>query len=175
MDEEYFLEYLDKNPDFSEKMTGFIHYDNEMTAGTKTMIALPIFYTGKPFTRNDTYGEYLDKIYSENNVITSAYQNKYNINIFSEELFFSNSIAEYVDNFVLTNQSVGINKTLLKKLYKVTLYRYLPMIFKPYFFFDTSEFYEINKNDEKYIINDPQFFVDLRNKGITTESKKRLL
>ena len=51
MDEAFFENYLNSNDNVKNNFDGFVQYDNALAAGARTIVALPIYYTGTPFLR----------------------------------------------------------------------------------------------------------------------------
>lgn len=173
MDEKYYEEFLTNNPDYIKELDGFTAYDNTLTGGSRTMMAMPIIFTGIPFTDYNSYTEYLEDAYSKDNILRTLNEKGYDVKVYSESLFFPLSSSEYVDNFTLTKNSVSSRTTLTKKLYKVTFYKYFPIVFKPFLLFDTSEFNKAIHTNKSYSVNDVKFYSDFLKNGISTNDSDK--
>ncbi len=155
LDETYYEEFLADHPDYPNDLNGFVHYGNTVAAGAKTMLAVPAMFTGRPFLREQLYSEYLSDIWSKENALSAMSKAGVDVRVYSETEFFSKETADYVQNFK-TGSLIGSHFTLAKKLYKLTLFKFAPHIFKKRFEMPTSEF-----NAAKgagYISDDAGFF-----------------
>lgn len=174
MDERFYEEFISNNPEYKDSLDGFVHYDNVLAGGARTMMAMPIIFTGQPYDEYDSYSEYVSAAFSKENIMSTLKKVNYDVRVYSEPLFFPIDIAEDVDNFATTNNVIKSKFILTKKLYKVTFYKYFPIVFKPFLWFDTSEFNQALSSSEEYSTNDIEFNKELTSNGIVTDNHKKV-
>ena len=173
LDEVYYQDYLTRHPDFETDNPGFVHYDNAMTGGARTMMAMPIFYTGIPYDRQDTYSQYVDEIFKQDNLLQKMNDAGYDVRVYSETLFFSDDTVDMVDNFEMVTNPVTSDYMLSRKLYKLTLFKFMPHFLKARFWMQTSEFEEAMKRDNTYEFNDIKFYQDYSQTHMTIDDSKK--
>ncbi len=170
MDERFYEKYLKEHPEFETNNDGFVHYDNAMTGGARTMLGMPIMLTGVPYEREESYSEYINKIYSDdNNVLAKMSEAGYDVKVYSETLFYSQDTEKYVSNFELVTRPVVSYYVLGKKLYKLSLFKFMPHFLKKRFWMETSEFESAMKAEDSYDFNDAIFYEKYKKRGITVD------
>ena len=167
LDEAYYADFLEAHPEFTQQLEGFTHYGNTLAAAARTIVALPAMLTGQPFKRESTFTEYLKETWSGENVLKEMNDAGVNVRVYSNASYFDDSCAAYVENFSADGQKIKSDWILTKKLYKMTLSRFLPHLLKKYVWFDTSEFNEAKKSGTYSTNNDPKFFKDYKKTGFT--------
>ena len=173
MDEVYYQDYLTRHPEFEAELPGFVHYDNAMTGGARTMMAMPIFFTGIPYDRQETYSGYIDEIYQKDNLIKRMYDAGYDVRIYSETLFYSNDTAKYVSNFDVVTDPITSESVLMRKLYKLSLFKFMPHFLKSRFWMQTSDFNQAMVRDNNYAFDDAKFYAKYSNTHMTVDSSKK--
>lgn len=167
VDEKYFKEFTEAYPEYTDELTGFVHYENTLASAARTMVALPSMLTGEPFRREMTYSQYLDQVYMADNPLLRMAENGTRVDIYSQTLYFSDQMTDYVDNFSKEKQKVGSYFTLLKKVYKLTMARFFPHLLKKYVWFDTAEFDQAKGGTSSYPENDVHFIRNFRSTGFS--------
>ena len=173
MDERYYGDYLSRHPEFEADNEGFVHYDNALTGGARTMMAMPILYTGIPYNRQDTYSDYIDEVFKQDNLLEKMSKAGYEVRIYSETLFFSNDTAEDVENFELIKDPVTSKYMLARKLYKLSLFKFMPHFLKSRFWMNTAEFEEAMKRENDYEFNDIKFYELFNQQKLTIDKSKK--
>ena len=158
MDEEYYQEYISEHPEYTSNLEGFIHYENTLAAGARTMIAVPAILTGRPYKKDDTYSSYLRKVWGDSNPLALLHERNYDVRCYLANNYFADCTADYIDNFDTGSNLVGSQTILAKKLYKLTFFTYFPHFLKPSFEMDTSEFDEAKVTDNRYTDGDVKFY-----------------
>ena len=175
MDEVYYKEFIDNHPEYVENLEGFVHYDNNVTAAARTIMAVPALLTGQPYLRQSTYSDYLETIWSKETPISILHDNGYNVGIYTSTGYYSKNAVQYIDNFELEEEGrVGSYWILAKKLYKLTLFTFMPHYAKPRFEIDTAEFHSAKPEDQFVVGDDIAFYNDYVKDGasISNEYKK---
>lgn len=167
MDEDYYEDYIKQHPDYIDGLNGFVLYSNTLASGSRTMVGVPSMFTGKPFRRENTYSEYLDKVWGEKNSISVLVDNGYTASVYADPMTYSSKAADYVDNFVLDGPEASSHKTLLKKIYKMDLFKFSPHLLKKKFWFNTSDFNEARDNGDTYSVYDPYFYSAFKEEGFS--------
>ena len=172
MDERYYQEYLKKNPEYTKQLEGFVHYGNTLSSGARTTIAVPSMMTGIPYHRQSLYSEYIRDVYNRPNVLSVLDDDGYTVSVYSETTLFPVEASEFVTNFSDNGQEVGSYKILMKKLYKLDLFKFLPHFMKKYVWFDTQEFDSAKVMYESFRPNDAKFYRDFKKNGFTVNDQK---
>lgn len=172
MDNQYFNDYMSRNPTFFDNYEGFVNYDNALASGARTLVAVPSMLTGTPYLREETYSDYTKKIWNEQNVLSELNRANYDVRVFSENNFFSSATCKYVKNFYPAKQVVGSYSILAKKLYKLTAYRFSPTLIKQRFWITTEEFEEAKEEANAFPVgSDDKFYNSLLNSGISVNKE----
>ena len=169
LDEAYYRDFLKENPEYEQQLDGFVHFSNTLASGARTTVGVPAMFTGIPFIRMESYNQYKEKVWGQANGLSLLHDSGYDVRVFSENVLFSEGCVDYVENFTREQAKVGSWVVLLKKLYKLDLYKFMPHYLKRFFLIDTADFDEAMAADELYVINDPKFWADYRKSGITLE------
>ena len=169
LDQKYYDEFIESNPQYKETLGGFTEYNNTVTAGARTILAMPAMFTGKPFMHDETYTEYLNKIWAEENALSLLTQKGTDVRVFTETTYFSKDCADFVANFE-TDGSSGSTRILAVKLYKLAVYKFAPHLAKRYFYMNTSEFNDAKNAVDRFKVNDAKFIAKYRDEGITVNS-----
>ena len=172
MDEEYYKEFIDLHPEYTQQLTGFVHYGNTLAAAARTIVALPAMLTGVPFRREGTFTEYLKEAWGGENALKAMYDDGINVRVYSNANYYDDSCAAYVENFSTEGAKPASDWILSKKIYKMTLSRFLPHLLKKYVWFNTAEFEEAKAGNNRYSTNnDPKFFREYQETGFSYSDK----
>ena len=166
MDEEYYADFLKNTPEYTEKLNGFVHYGNTLASGARTPIAVPSMFTGIPFIRSETYAEYKDRVWSDENCLSRLNDAGYDVRVYSESVLFSDVCADYIHNFEKNKPKIGSWPVLQRQMYKMVLYRFMPHYLKRFFLIDTADF-DAAMDTRDYVIKDYEMIRDYRKNGLT--------
>jgi len=167
MDERYYRKYVEMNPDFTDQLEGFTHYDNVLASGARTTIGFPSMFTGVPFIREGTYSEYKEKVWSENSPLKLLSEHGYDVRVFSETNLFSEAAEDYIANFSPDKAIIGSYKRFVFDTYKLTAARFFPHYLKKYVWMDTADFEELRGNKQDYNVKNTVFVQNFRDNGLT--------
>ncbi len=173
LDEIYWQQFISENPDYKDTLQGFTCYDNAMSSGARTPVAMPLILTGIPRTMSGTYAEYIDTIWKSQTVFADLDSAGYDTRLFTESKFVSQSAQDVVDNLEMSASSVGNSFGLIKKMYKLTLYKYSPHFLKWRFWMYTGDF-DKYKADREYTLDDAKLYKNYQDNGgftYTSENK----
>ena len=173
MDERYFTEFLAAHPEYAENLDGFVHYDNVLSSGARTIMAMPSMMTGVPYLRQTAYSEYIESIWSEETPFAAMNEAGYDVRCYTDSMFFGEGAVDCIQNLT-SSRHVGSYTILGLKLYKLTAFRFAPHLLKQNFWMDTGEFSAAlagstsDGDVEVYIENDAAFYRNyLENGGYT--------
>lgn len=172
MDEKFYKTFIETYPEYEEKLTGFVHYDNTVAAGSRTIVGVPAMFTGVPYTRQETYGEYLSTVWSKPNAFSALNSAGYEVDVYSQTVLFSTDTIDYIANFKSGGGEVGSMSVLAKKLYKMDLYKFFPHLLKSRFWYTTAELEDAKKVVNDFKCNDFKFYDSFLESGFTVNSNK---
>ena len=171
MDDEYFESFIGTHPDYVENLDGFVHYDNMLASGARTIEAVPSMLTGVPFIRQTTYSSYIESVWTDDTPLAAMDEAGYDVRCYTNSMYFGPEAGTYIHNIISSRQKVGSFATLGKKLYKLTSFRFAPHLLKQRFWMDTAEFNDAiaqkaeNATGNTYVVNDAAFFRNYLSNG----------
>ena len=167
MDGAFLQDMMERHPEYADRLQGFTNYTNALAAGARTPVAMPLLFTGIPRTEPGAYADYRDSAWKDPVLFTNMRSNGFGIHLFTQPRYISPTADEYIDNLSMSSSIVGDYTGLTKKMYKLTLYKYVPHFLKWRFWMDTADFDKYQKQD-KYVVNDSKFYQSyLKHKGFT--------
>lgn len=173
LDEAYYQQFIDENPEYKEVLSGFTQYTNAMASGARTPVAMPLIMTGIPRTVSGTYADYTEYAWSEQTGLKSLKDAGYDTRVYTESQFISASAQDTLDNLEMSTSSVGNYVGLTKKMYKLTLYKYVPHFLKWRFWMYTGDF-DKYLSDKEYVIDDAALYQNYQdNDGFTYTDQEK--
>ena len=167
MDESYYRDFLEENPEYTENLEGFVHYGNTLASGARTPVAVPSMFTGEPFRQTESYTDYKSRVWGRENSLTALHDAGYDIGFYSETVLFSPECGDYCSNIMTGTVPIGSWTSLIKNLYKMDLYKFMPHYLKRFFLIDTANFDEAIDSRGNYVIRDTEFYSDYRTQGFS--------
>lgn len=167
---------LAKHPDMLDEFTGFTLFENSAGAMIPTSHAIPFLLTGERLQEDETYNHYIDTRYTRSSFIEDIADRNYSISLYADCIYSGKS--EFGD------KTTNIHKTdmlpldvtgAIKMLSQVALYRDLPWICKPSFWYYTDDISNavIDTSDgvddslRPYALDDAQYYRDLQKNGLS--------
>lgn len=173
MDESYFQQFLTEKPEYKDVFTGFTQYTNALAAGARTQVAMPLILSGIPRIQSGTYTDYISSMWKEQTTFTDFQQAGYDVRLYTENHFITSDAETVVDNLDYAKSSVEDYAGLTKKMYKLTLYKYVPHFLKARFWMYTGEFDQYKKSNE-YVVDDAKLFANYKaNNGFTYTDQEK--
>lgn len=170
VDTEEFLPVLKDHPERFESFTGFTLYPDSVGSLIPTTHAIPYLLTGEFPREDDTYDQYMDEIYTRSDYLKDINDAGYSVGIYSDTVGDYYQIADETINIQPVKQPGEVDKSAISttmktalELWKCTLYRDMPWILKPLFWYHTTEINAVMKEDlqqdgetvkEAYVIDD---------------------
>ena len=172
MDQLFYDEFIAENPDYTEELEGFINFSNTSASGYRTIIAMPSMLTGEPYLMKEPYTEYLDRVWSKDSALSLLHDGGYKVKIYAGTAVYTKEAIRFVDNFGSEEGEVSSYKKLLKKVYKLDLFKFAPHYMKKRFWLAPGELEAAQKMTDRYVTNDPQFFMDYRDARFSIDSNE---
>ena len=167
-DEAFFQKALEESPEYNDIFRDFTHYDNAAVAAATTKAGLPAIITGKAYSGGISYQDYIQQAFDSDGLYTALHKKGYNTRIYTDSSFVANGVTDRVTNQSETGYTVSNYIGLTLKYEKMTLFKYLPHVFKPLAWMYTGDLdeYKSGVEGEAYIFDDIQFYQRLMENGL---------
>jgi len=143
LDYDYIEMVLEDEPDFFDKMYGFTSYTNATSEHIRTMPAVNYILTNMPDPFISSREDYIDRSWNQEdkNILEDLAKENYRVNIYTDiETVFNDSFAnDFVSNMAKSESTINYKK-IIKSLSELSIYRYAPLVLKPFFWTHTDEF-----------------------------------
>jgi hypothetical protein len=167
-DANFITHILEKDPDISEKLTGFVFYNNCVSVYPTTIGGLPLLLTGKINLNENTFTDYVDIAFEEASLYKQMDDQGYIIGIYTPGRYVSSKAP--IDNIEWNKLEITSYPLFLEKIYQCVMLRYAPHYMKKYFWMYTGEFNSLSKAAlnayAPYEIDDLKFYNDLSEDGL---------
>lgn len=130
-----FNDIITNNPEYSDIFGGFTFYRDTMSAYTSTDMSIPMIMTGNDYRNDITYGEYLCSSYSDSELMQWLSENEWGIGVYTDMLVPQNNDELGIENLHKLLRVSSDRVTLMRYMYDIILFRYLPQPLKRYFTF----------------------------------------
>lgn len=160
-------EYIETEDTATEILKNFTFFDNAVSGGAPTALAMPVLLTGNEYDPMQSEDEYYKEIWEETNLYNDLREAGYDVRFFSD-LESVRGIPETVaENYAVTGRNYVCDYVeFTKQLYKLVNFYVLPQPLKQRFWMSTDEIMkEINKSEKGYQIDDVQYYQDFIEAG----------
>ena len=124
---------------YRDILSDFTFYPDTTGMYSYTALAVPYILTGDEYLNDMTYGKYLEQAYSNSPVLNKAKEEKWRIGIYNVTTLPQTEISLVAENVELVHNTASSHRRLLKYYYKLIAYKYMPQVFKQYFWFYPDE------------------------------------
>ena len=124
---------------YRDILKNFTFYPDTIGMYSYTALAVPYILTGDEYLNDMTYGKYLEQAYSNSPVLNKAKEEKWRIGIYNVTTLPQTEISLVAENVKLVHNTASSHRRLLKYYYKLIAYKYMPQIFKQYFWLYPDE------------------------------------
>lgn len=131
-----------------ELLKDFTYFPDTLSAYAFTRESIPYIFSGKWYEADTDFTEYANKAYSESKFIEFLKDNKYDVNIYEQDLVWTDSKSLEIDNIEAINSAVD-KIQFLKEESKYILFKYLPFSLKKYSRIETMNYEECRKENEE--------------------------
>lgn len=173
-DDAYYQKVFEEDPDkYREMFRDFTYFDNAAVGAARTKAGLPAILTGYPYPGELTYSQYIENYFDKTGLYTELKKQNYDVGIYTESVFVPDGSGNLVDNQHSSGYEVNSYPGLTKTYFDFTLYKYMPHIFKQYFWLYTGDFdqYKTSSTAEPYKKNDAVFY---ENMALSTVSDRNI-
>lgn len=178
VDTNQFEQLIDSDPDVLDGFDGFTFFPDSAGTMIPTAYAVPFLTTGEHLQRDETMMEYRERRFGDSTFMQDIKDAGYSISLYADCLY--SGVDEFSD---LTVNLHGIESVPVKTfsaldiLCRASMYRDMPWILKPFFWFYTSDMntYVIDEDGESaldstpFVVDDPHFYQGLQKHGLSYE------
>ncbi len=174
------------NPNMLDGLDGFTWYQNSTGSMIPTRYGIPSLLTGVRPQKGEDAADFLSSMYSDSHFLDDVAAQGYTTDIYSDSADWIDGWREYLgqhaENFE-SNSDVARSaldwQSTLRILYQCALYRDMPWIAKPFFWFYTDQLNQGMVSSEgasspdttPYAIDDPAYFQKLKESGLTVNGE----
>lgn len=124
---------------YGDLFDGFTYYRNTLGTYLYTELAVPHIISGLEYDESETYMEYLSRVYSKDSLLADMENKGYKLNLYLNNDAPIGEMGVTVNNYHQVTLGVSSHRTLLKYIYKLLGFRYLPYHFKQLCWFYPDE------------------------------------
>lgn len=187
-DTKVFEKAVAQDPDSLKEMNGFVWYRNSAGEMIPTNFAMPFLLTGEAPQEGETVPEYLERRYTDSTFLETLHDANYSVGIYTDSfgasyLTESQQHTEIYDNTINLHE-LGKSMKIsggesIKLLTKCALYRDMPWLLKPRFWFYTDELNQRIVSDVEgsapadmlYYLDDSRFRSQLGGYGLSVNDR----
>lgn len=168
-------EYINTYPDIDTELSGFTFFDNAVSGGASTALAMPVMLTGVEYdpTWMD-WNDYINDVWENANLYKELKNYGYDIQFFSDIDSFHGITPDKVNNLVnIENYRIKNPLSFSKSWYQLVNFFVMPQVLKERFWLTTETITEnIDVPPHIYRLDDFEFYDELsQNEMQTTYSK----
>lgn len=167
---------LDEHPEEFESFTDFVYFNDVSGSMIPTRYGIPFLLTGELPHKNETFQTYFDERFDRSNFVKDIDDQNYSIGIYSDNIFDAqDKYGQFIDNVHPLEDTYTLQtpENTVGVLWKCALYRDMPWMVKPYFWYYTEEINESaapredgNDGSVPYRINDAALYKSLKDRGL---------
>lgn len=162
-DVSFFQDITKKEPDYFDKLDGFTYFSDNISLYSRTWPAVTGMITGIENDFSLKRSEYFSKAYTESQFLKDLKANNYKIKLYTNKYYAYSEgtpLVDVADNIsVAKNYKITDTGALVKKLFKLSAYRYSPNVLKGSINISSASFstgvVEMEGGSPLYEINDP--------------------
>ncbi len=155
---------LEEDPNILDEYTGFTYFHNSTGSMIPTRYGVPFLLTNVMIQEGQDYDDYLNNRYDRSTFLQDIADQGYEITIYSDSIDV-NKLEPYAANIFPENHREFNDEKLWFTLERMSLYRVMPWIVKPFFWFYTDE---LNASSvDSYYIDDALYGTNLQTEGLT--------
>ena len=185
-DTKVFERVLRDDPAMLEQMDGFVWYKNSAGVMIPTSFAVPYLLTGIEPDENEDLSTYLERRYTESSFLEDLHATNYSIGVYTDTFGLAyldddqeqTEIYDNVMNIHPVSEPIRVSpKDTILLLTRCSLYRDMPWVLKPRFWFYTDELNTRipirsdggDPSQKPYYIDDAGFFGELQMRGLAVQ------
>ncbi|MCH3956179.1 MAG: hypothetical protein LKI67_06065 [Olsenella sp.] len=167
------------HPEMLNEFTGFTWYQNSTGSMIPTRYGIPFLLTGSYPKAEESWDDFFDRFYSGSTFLDDVAAQGYTTGIYSDS--FS---PEYAKTRTINVHPLDASKALDKRgtlaiLYQCSLYRDMPWVLKPFFWYYTDQINNAmlssdaddDPSSTPCVMNDPAYYQKLKERGLSINSE----
>ncbi len=165
---------FDKYPELKDGFTDFKNYDNALGSYSRTFPSVVYLLTGVKCEYKEPINDYFARAWKEGTFIPDIKKAGYNVKLYTEMNYVIKNTSN-IDGIVDNIGGISVEpkaEDILKKQYPLSMYRYMPLALKPFFWSYSGDLDKIsasgNANDV-YTTDDAVLFQGLLNNGLSVD------
>ena len=174
------------NPAMLDGLDGFTWYQNSVGSMIPTRYGIPSLLTGMRPKPGEDAADFLANMYTSSHFLDDVAAQGYTTGVYSDTAGWIDGwdgyLEQHAENFESTSEVAKETldwQGMLSILYQCALYRDLPWISKPFFWFYTDQINQgmvssasaSSPDLTPYAMDDPAYFAKLRENGLTTNDE----
>ena len=168
-------EYLASDAYTEGSLDNFVFFDNAVSGGAPTQLAMPLLLTGNEYDPMQTIEEYYEDAWEDTQLYDDLHENGYDVRFYST----LNSIPGIREG-IAENYKVTVNRRITdytefgKQLYKLVNFFVMPQFLKEKFWLSTETMTDtIETSNDSYKCKDHWFYPEMLDAGaLQTDYKK---
>lgn len=174
LDADAFSQYINSEFFNKESFADFTYYDNTVSGGATTAVAMPVLLSGTEYDPMQKYEDYIKEVWEENKLFSELEKNGFNSRIYSSPDSMAGMPEGFVPNFVERIENDIDKKEFMIRLMEISCFQLAPMNMKRLFWISTDDIKKtINTSDDIFSVSDADFYGSLiRNNGLNTKYVK---
>lgn len=160
-------EYLLSDGYINGALDDFTFFDDVVSGGAPTHIAMPLFLTGMEYDPAQSMEEYRQEAWQETSLYDDLHAKGYDVRLYSELVSIAGFSDGMFENYAVTGSRwIGDDLEFGRQLYKLVNFYLVPQPLKKYYWLSTDAMTDlIEVTDTCYKINDIAFYKDLQEAG----------
>lgn len=122
----------DRGDEYRDYLDGFTYYPDTVGTFSFTDQAVPSILTGKLYSHEQTYQEYLIDSFNQSRLFKELEDNGWYCGLYTKEYLPLCDTSKNIDNAVYSKKTVSSHRRLAEYMYKLVGFRYLPQPLKKY-------------------------------------------
>lgn len=185
MDTATLLEVLDEEPATLDEFTGFTLFQDSAGSMIPTRFGIPTLLAGYAIEYGQGTDDYFSQLYDRSVLLDKLYEENYSIGVYSSQAVPNQHYKEYLMERSINVKMLSEEATArvdwlgtIGIMWKCALYRDLPWVLKPYFWFYTDDInqaivpQDLADTNSLYTFNDALFARKLRSKGLSVDDSQ---
>lgn len=168
-------EYLNSDAYTDNFLDDFTFFDNAVSGGASTRVALPLLMTGVEYDPMQPMDAYTQEIWEETELYKDLHEKGYDVRFYTTARYLSRLPEGVADNYTVTGDSWIYDYPVFgTQLYKLVNFYLMPQLVKPYFWLSENTMLgTISSSDAGYVCDDVQFYQDFKAaKGLKDDYEK---
>lgn len=160
-------EYLTSDAYTDHFLDDFTFFDNAVSGGASTRVALPLLLTGIEYDPMQPMEVYTEEIWEETELYRDLHNNGYDVRFYTTARYVNKLPDGVADNFTVTGDSwINDYPVFGIHLYKLVNFYLMPQFLKQYFWLSENMILgAVSSAEGGYVYDDVQFYQDFKTAG----------